>query len=580
MTLRASRNKLNPAFGLFKSTLSKNTGIIVLMVVAMLIFCPGFFLAAFQNVVFKPENFNQNYPEYLSVLFGACGVLSAIFVTIANYINFSYLYKKNSSDVFHALPLTRNGLLISRAAAGFVTILIPLTLGYLSLFALTAFYPTYALGTFSQIASAYVMNVICMMMVSAYSLVFIFCAGSAFDLVLSYAGFNAAVLVVGAIIGSLANDYLSGYTNQYYTEIFKVMSPLVFCGYGASDFALAENGGVSYSLPANGKFIIEILAYTAVFFILSVILYNHRKAERGGQAYAYRFMYVICSVLAGVCGGYLLSRIFIAASDSKDISVIGFISFSAGALITAVVYGAVTERGFKKFRRTLIYGVISTVIYAIILAVVVNGAFGFSKRVPDIKDVKSTLIVFNSEYVEIAGANQKDAIALHKAIIDREADDNTEDVVDTPHTFVKIEYALKNGSIMAREFFVDIPKVDNELFAIYTGNERFDAINRYIDSIKGGSYLEVTRYGEDYITDTYVVSKNQLKALANTYKAELQKVGKKVLTNEENVMRINSYVKDLNYHEGKELDFEVTKEFTETIALIDTFGKIDEFSDK
>ena len=577
MTLRVSKNKINPTFGLFKSTVLKNSGIIILLVIAMLIFCPGVFLASLQDRALDPKDFVNQTPEYLDILFGSCGILSVIFVSVANYLSFSYLYKKNSSDVFHALPLTRSGLLLARAGAAFVTVLIPVTVGYISLFVLTAFYPTYVIGSFHQIASAYIMNIICMAFACAFSLIFILCAGSAFDLVLSFAGFNSALLVIGMIINSLADDYLTGYSDIYMTDIMRFISPIVFCGAGATEFAMGEAGKVPYSLISSAGFVTELLAITAVFFIASIILYNHRKTERGGQAYAYKFIYIICSVLAGICGGYLLSRIFIFASDAKDISFISAITFIAGALITSVIYGAVTERGFKKFKSALVYGGFSAVAYIIILAVIFTGAFGFSKRVPEAKDIKNVYVRFQDENVELSAADCDKVLKLHKAVIDRDADDDMEKEVRTPHTYLFIEYKLSNSSSMRRDYFVDINKVDDEMFALYTSSERFGAMYRDIEDFSDGTIdLSVYRYGKAEGGDfdqnrDYIVSAKQLKMLVDTYRAELQKVGKKILTGENTVMQITACLRDQKTFEGRDLDFSITDDFTETIALIDTF---------
>lgn len=577
MTLRVSKNKINPTFGLFKSTVLKNSGIIILLVIAMLIFCPGVFLASLQDRALDPKDFVNQTPEYLDILFGSCGILSVIFVSVANYLSFSYLYKKNSSDVFHALPLTRSGLLLARAGAAFVTVLIPVTVGYISLFALTAFYPTYVIGSFHQIASAYIMNIICMAFACAFSLIFILCAGSAFDLVLSFAGFNSALLVIGMIINSLACDYLTGYSDIYMTDIMRFISPIVFCGAGATEFAMGEAGKVPYSLISSAGFVTELLAITAVFFIASIILYNHRKTERGGQAYAYKFIYIICSVLAGICGGYLLSRIFIFAADAKDISFISAITFIAGALITSVIYGAVTERGFKKFKSALVYGGFSAVAYIIILAVIFTGAFGFSKRVPEAKDIKNIYVRFQDENIELSAADCDKVLKLHKAVIDRDADDDMEKEVRTPHTYLDIEYKLSNSSSMRRDYFVDINKVDDEMFALYTSSERFGAMYRDIEDFSDGTIdLSVYRYGEAEGGDfdqnrDYIVSAKQLKMLVDTYRAELQKVGKKILTGENTVMQITACLRDQKTFEGRDLDFSITDDFTQTLALIDTF---------
>ncbi|MBO4432159.1 MAG: hypothetical protein J5852_01370, partial [Clostridia bacterium] len=158
MTLRQSNRKISPAIGLLRSTLLKNTGIIILMSIAMLIFCPGILLTALSRMTFKAQEYTS--PSMLNVFYGITAVISVMLVCISNFVNFSYLYKKSSSDVFHSLPLTRTTLLFSRLTAGIVEILIPVTIGYIAFSALSAFYPQYVMGTFSQIASAYFVNVL------------------------------------------------------------------------------------------------------------------------------------------------------------------------------------------------------------------------------------------------------------------------------------------------------------------------------------------------------------------------------------------------------------------------------------
>ncbi|MBO4433789.1 MAG: hypothetical protein J5852_09700, partial [Clostridia bacterium] len=512
MTLRASKTEKSPTFGLYKATLSKNIGSIILLSVAMLIYCPGFFVASLSQITFRASDYNS--PDALSALYGVSVTLSCILVCVGNYVNFSYLYKKSSSDVFHALPLTRSSLLISRAAACFTGLLIPLTIGYTALACLTVPYPTYAIGTIAQIASAYLVNVLMMAAFSAFSLIFIVCAGSGFDLAVSFFGFNVAVLAVGGIIDSLCESYLSGYSMQ--SEFFlRTLSPIYYLAERSVMFA--NNG---YALSGSVGLIFDIIKYTVVFAIVSPLLYRFRKAERGEQAYAYKFIYVICGVLAGICGGFALSEIFIFAVGQKEYSVIGFVAFVAGALITTVVYGAVTDRGFKGFKRSMIIGGGSAVVYGIIAVIIVSGAFGFEGRIPAAKDVTAATVVFDDTTVDFTDA--RCVIDLHKAIIEKDADDDFDDTVDTPHTYVTIDYNLSgkgnvgNGD-MLREYFIDKTKLKEELFAIYASDNRFEKIEKTINAANGkidiwGDYSE----GEDSFTLDGTVSRANAKKIIET----------------------------------------------------------------
>ncbi|MBO4733461.1 MAG: hypothetical protein J5662_03195 [Clostridia bacterium] len=573
MTLRASKTEKSPTFGLYKATLSKNIGSIILLSVAMLIYCPGFFVASLSQITFRASDYNS--PDALSALYGVSVTLSCILVCVGNYVNFSYLYKKSSSDVFHALPLTRSSLLISRAAACFTGLLIPLTIGYTALVCLTVPYPTYAIGTIAQIASAYLVNVLMMAAFSAFSLIFIVCAGSGFDLAVSFFGFNVAVLAVGGIIDSLCESYLSGYSMQ--SELFlRTLSPIYYLAersvmFANNDYALSESVGL----------IFDIIKYTVVFAIISPLLYRFRKAERGEQAYAYKFIYVICGVLAGICGGYALSEIFIFAVGQKEYSVIGFVAFVAGALITTVVYGAVTDRGFKGFKRSMIIGGGSAVVYGIIAVIIVSGAFGFENRIPAADKVTAATVVFDDTTVDFTDA--KCVIDLHKAIIEKDADDDFDDTVDTPHTYVTIDYNLSgkgnvgNGD-MLRQYFVDKTKLKDELFAVYASDNRFEKIEKELNAANGkidiwGDYSE----GEDSFTLDGTLSRANAKRIIEVYKKELRAVGKEIFSEKSQtgiVASFNLYID--NTSDSYSLDYYTTADFTETNKLLSEYIASDE----
>ena len=571
MTLRASKHKLNPTFGLVRSTLYKNSGIIILMCIAMLIFCPGFFLAILHNTTFRKTDYTS--PDMLDLLYGVSAVSSCIMVGIGNYVNFAYLYKKSSSDVFHALPLTRVSLLFSRVSASFISVLVPVTLGYISLFVLSFIYPDYAVGTIAQIASAYLVNILLILAASAYTLFFIICAGSAFDLILSFAGFNIAVFVVGAIINTLCSSHLSGYDYSY-AGIYKALSPVFYfanCGY-----MFADNG---YVLSLSGKLIFDIVKCAAVFFILSAALYNFRKAERGEQAYAYKFIYIICGVLAGICGGYALSQIFVYGADTEEFGIIGIISFIAGALITTVVYGAVTERGFKTFKRSMAVGGFSVIAYGIIAVVVMTGAFGFENRIPSEDKINSATVSFDEVLVDYTDAG--DALALHKAIIAKGADDDYKDIVDSPHTYVKIIYNLGGNDEFVRQYFVDKTKVKKELFAVYASDKRFDEIEKNIEK----AYKRIELWGDKCNVDVYIdgqITKADAKNLISVYRRELNALGEEyfsVENQEYTVMDITLCIETTDSDEGSYgtycYNIRTTSDFPETNEILSAFEQED-----
>lgn len=564
MTLRQSNRKISPAIGLLRSTLSKNTGVIILMSIAMLIFCPGFLLAALSKINLSKLEYTS--PEMLDAVYAVTTVLSCILVCIGNYVNFAFLYKKSSSDVFGALPLTRNALLFSRAAASFIGVLIPVTIGYVSLLLLRLHYPAVIIGTIAQISSAYFMNIMFMMAFSAFSLFFIICAGSGFDLVVSFFGFNAATAITALIIQSLCENHLSGYASAY-TGIIRALSPIYYmieCGYNFSDNA--------YSLQSSLYVLFDAAKMAVIFLILSFILYNYRKAERGEQAYAYKFIYAICGVLAGICGGYALSQIFVYGADTKEFSVIGITSFIAGALITTVVYGAVSERGFKTFKKSIVLGGVSVLAYGIVAVIIATGAFGYETRLPEEKKIVSATVDFDDANVDFT--DSKYALALHKAIIERKADDEYLDTADTPHTYVRIFYYLdeKGDEVFNREYFVDKTKLKKELFAVYASENRFEKFYKTLESAPGnrvevwGGYEQ----GEDYKNLDGRITKEEAKRIVEIYKKELSAIGEDFYSEEKQTK--SSVASITLYIDGADtFGIYTTEDFSETNEILRSF---------
>ena len=570
MTLRALKIKKNPALGLLRVTVQKNTGGIILLSIAMLIFCPGFFIANLSKEIFRPEYYTS--PDVLDAVYGITTVISSVLVCAANYVNCAYLYKKSSSDVFHALPITRGGTLFARAAAGFISVFIPVTIGYIALAFLGIPYPAYAVGTLSQIASAYLVNLLFMLAFSGYSLIFIVCAGSGFDFIVSFGGLNIAVFAVCAIINGLCEDYLSGFVSEF-EGLMRIFSPV---------FNLAKRGVVfaegRYTFKGMGNTVFGILEFAAAFFIIAALLYRYRKSERCEHAYAYKFIYVLCGVLAGICGGYALSEIFTFAADKREYSIIGFIAFVAGALITTVVYGAVTERGFKGFKRSMAIGGVSAAVYALTAVIILSGAFGFEKRIPKTENITGVTVSLSDTAVDFK--NPEAAIALHKAIINKKADEKLSDDFDSAHDYIKIIYTLRSKGIdgdndIIREYFVKTATVKEELFNIYSSDERFAMLENFIDTAKSdrvdinGDYSinadETALLGGN-------ITREEAKEIIAVYRKELNKTGAEFFSEKQQTGRVASIYFEVDNDEGYETEgIYTTSAFKETNKLLRAF---------
>lgn len=143
------------------------------------------------------------------------------------FINFAFLYSRSSSDFFHSLPTTRTGLLLARLISSVLPIIIPVTLVYGAMCGLKI--SKYVECSVKPILKGYAFNLLILFALAAFSLIFMICAGSIFDLIISFFTFNAGIVLVQIINSSLCSYFLRGYPYDAYTgSLVNLSSPYWF----------------------------------------------------------------------------------------------------------------------------------------------------------------------------------------------------------------------------------------------------------------------------------------------------------------------------------------------------------------
>ena len=562
MTLKTSSRKINPFWNMIGFTLRKNIGIIIVLCIAALLYCPGSFIVNYEDLLVSVQN-NRN--NYLIENFGnAVTVLSAIIAVLFNMLNFSFLYKKSSSDVFHSFPLTRSELLLSRLLSGITATLIPTLICYTSLGILMAFNGW--MGTFTELFWYLLHTVIIMLVCSSFSMVFVVCAGGEFDLCISLIGGNLALIAVGWIFESILSETLIGFSGYYTSEIMYNLSPPYACGVGLG----LANDIAKYGI--NGKsieFLIRSVAYIVAFTVASLLLYNRRKAEKGGTAYAYKFMFLGCSLLAGICGGFLLGMIFIG-----NITNFAFWFFAVvGSVLTAVVYGTITNRGFKGIWRSVIMGGISAVVLISVAISGVTGGFGYTNRIPDSSKIKNVTVSAFDENIIFYEPQQ--ALDLHKAILDTNAIDFNYSVPYYQRQTIRFYYELQNGSTMQREFTVVEPKVSDELLKIYKSEDRLKMINEHIDIVNAEQFSLYFYHNDEYYNVN--ISKSEADEFIKIYWQDVQNSDASVFEEKDyRFIELSGYRKrDAQRDDYFQFQFEWQSSFTNTNQFIESHNLIE-----
>ena len=92
MTLKTSSRKINPFWNMIGFTLRKNIGIIIVLCIAALLYCPGSYIINYEDLLVSVQN-NRN--NYLLENFGnTVTVLSAIIAVLFNWLSLQKKLKR------------------------------------------------------------------------------------------------------------------------------------------------------------------------------------------------------------------------------------------------------------------------------------------------------------------------------------------------------------------------------------------------------------------------------------------------------------------------------------------------------
>ena len=304
MTSKALSHKFHPSLNLYRYSVKRTFGLTLLMTVFMLLICPGYVVTHINNRLSLSEvdvyNFDKTAPTLILGVMAVTCAASLIYL----FINFSFLYSRSGSDFFHSLPLKRSGMLASRFLASVVPILLPLTITYASMCGILAL--DYVEGSVKLILTGFVYNILILIMCAAFTLIFIVCAGSIFDLIISFFTFNIGIFLLQLINSALCQEYLLGYPHNSEFKLLMLSTPFVYAFEGFFDlFCGTELFVSSYPIFTAKLVIITLLSLVAAF-----LLYKRRKSEKSGVSYAYRFIYIVCALIIGVIGAYIVGIIF------------------------------------------------------------------------------------------------------------------------------------------------------------------------------------------------------------------------------------------------------------------------------
>lgn len=557
MTSKASLNNFHPALNLYRYSVKRTLGLTVLITVFLLLVCPGYTLMLINNEL------KHNYTGGISDIYNFDALSNELVMLVTAvttaaallylFINFAFLYGRSSGDFFHSLPLKRKGLLFSRFFASLAPLTVPMVLTYASMCGILSL--DNVEGSFKPIILGFVFNILIMLSCCAFSMIFIVCAGSTFDLIVSFFTFNVGMIFVQLICCDLCREFLTGFPSGSMRNFLYFSTPF-FYSFAKCYTVLTDEIDIAAQAII---FIAKLALITVISLIAAYLLYKRRKSEKSGVSYAYRFIYIICGVIVGIVGAYGLGMVF----SNGTYNVFFWIFAVIGGLLAAVTFGAINDRGFKTVKKSLIMGGCSTAAVALACLLLWSGGFGYTSKIPSEDSIKSVEVRFNK--CDAVFDDPTLPIKLHKAIIDGSDDFSYENYLDT----VYINYTLENGSKLCREFEVDNENADI-LLEIFKSSENIKSVRKELDDLDL-SNLSIYVYGDDdeFIDGAYLTTA-ELKKIAEAYISDIPNATSETI--------MGSY--DLNFeiqgidsdNQYRYRDFYIDKSFENTLNAIESLN--------
>lgn len=395
--------------------------------------------------------------------------LIAVFGILAAMGVFSYLYTSRSANMFHALPIRREGLFVTNYLSGLSFLLVPNVI----IFILTAVVEA-ACGHLNLTALLSWLGV-----VSALSLLFFsfgaFCAmftGNLVALPVFYVILNFVAVGVEFLIKIVLSRFVFGMTYDRSVSL-GILSPW----YQLNTIRLTSDG----KIICWGTVIMYAIAGAALA-VLALLVYRKRRVESAGDIVAVRPARPVFKYGAAFCFALFVSCIFyfiLGAASIRESFWRILVCMLAAGLIGYYISDMLLKKTFRVIRSGFKGCLIFSAALVVLLSAMKLDLFGYQRKVPAAADVSRAYIgsyinlprngAFPTSFYGLCtedGDKITQIVDLHKDIISGKAE--LETYKDAPPdasgrytrsaASVGIYYIMKDGSTELRTYVLPVTK--------------------------------------------------------------------------------------------------------------------------
>ncbi|WP_077213512.1 DUF6449 domain-containing protein [Bacillus dakarensis] len=403
--------------------------------------------------------FGYNYELQIIALI-AIPVLLAVFL-------FRFLQVKQSSDLFHSLPIKRERIFHQFTLWGLFFLIIPI---FLTMIILLIQYQVWDLELYFELRDIFywagvtvILNIIVYMAAVFIGMI------TGLSIVHGVLSYIFLLLPVGLIVLCTYNlqFFLYGFPDDYYlNDGIMYYSPLVI-------LEQLNRGTISAHI---------ILIYgiiSIVLYLLALYLYKKRKVEAASQALVFPILKPVFRLGTTICGALFAAFYFgEVQADSTIWIIFGYVFGSFVGYMTAEMVIQKTWRVFSNLLKYFYYAA-----GLVVLVVIVQfDLLGFEDRVPEMEDVKRVHLSDNP-YLYMGDfeeqpfyLEEEENIELIHGLHQQIIQEKPEQTLNSETAF--FVYELENGRKLVREYSINKDNFRQYYQPIHESAEYKEASNR------------------------------------------------------------------------------------------------------
>lgn len=445
------------------------------------------------------------------------GFIIAFAAGVVNAVNgFWYLYSSRKIDFYHSLPVKRGWLFWHRTYMGLLYDLIPYVVMEFLALCLGAARGYFSLELMKLAVGMLVLHLIMYLLFYFSAVLVISMTGTLLMGGLSIMG----IFLYGPLLGILVHMYEQAFFSTAYSYIrieslyqglWKYTSPLL----------VGISGVVRYFEKDFAGCFLTLVCVMLLFGVCAYFAYTRRPSENTGKSMVYRSVEPVLRFMITVPAGLGAGLVFSMMQNGYEVRDIWWIfGMILGTVLAYGMTGVIYRLDFKGFFSGKLQFLFSVAVIVFCAAVVRLDLFGYDTYIPPCEDIETVNLCLNNGisienapyiscnengeysndragYMDSEFASRASNIGISAGIYQGlqeiiAVQDIIQKESDAIWYMMPVQYVMKSGKSIYREYMVNNEKMDDLMTAVYQEgiyqDEKYaflDIDSRYLEYVSG-----------------------------------------------------------------------------------------------